>query len=172
MCCSPHPPPGHLACCCHLLVTLLLRYRLRNQSGLTCKHMAIQIQRRQVVAWKQNPRGGTTGSRLTVTECPFGGHSTWEHFPGERVGERQCAQSWFRLRLLALCSQHHTTCDTPDAPTGNLGRRQHQGPGGGAGSSLPFPPNHSPTAAHSGGASLQLRAALVSQSLSSSSPCY
>lgn len=40
VCCTPNPT-GPLACCRHLLVTLLLRYRLRNQPGLTCKHMAI-----------------------------------------------------------------------------------------------------------------------------------
>lgn len=46
---------GHLASYPHLLVTLLLRYRLRNQSGLTCKYMAVQVQRWEVVAWrKQN----------------------------------------------------------------------------------------------------------------------
>lgn len=27
----------------YLLVALLLRYRLRDQAGLTCKHVAIQI---------------------------------------------------------------------------------------------------------------------------------
>lgn len=56
----PWPPPSHLACCHHLLVTLLLRYRLRNQPGLTCKHMAIQVERRQVVAWRQNPKRENT----------------------------------------------------------------------------------------------------------------
>lgn len=50
------PPPARLACGHHLLVTLLLRYRLRNQPGLTCKHVAIQVERWQVVAWRQNPR--------------------------------------------------------------------------------------------------------------------
>lgn len=54
------PPPAHLAGCHHLLVTLLLRYRLRNQPGLTCKHMAVQVEGRQVAAWRQNPRRETT----------------------------------------------------------------------------------------------------------------
>lgn len=35
-----HPSPWH-----HLLVTLLLRYGLRNQPGLPRKHMAIQVER-------------------------------------------------------------------------------------------------------------------------------
>lgn len=44
---------GHLASYPHLLVTLLLRYRLRNQSRLTCKHVAVQVQRWEVVAWRK-----------------------------------------------------------------------------------------------------------------------
>lgn len=44
---------GHLASYPHLLVTLLLRYRLRNQPGLTCKYVAVQVQRWEVVAWRK-----------------------------------------------------------------------------------------------------------------------
>lgn len=35
----------------YLLVALLLRYRLRDQAGLTCKHVAIQIQGWNMVTW-------------------------------------------------------------------------------------------------------------------------
>lgn len=66
----PHPPRGHLSGCHHLLVTLLLRYRLRNQPRLTCKHVAVQVQRWQVAACKQNPRADRTESSLTLPERP------------------------------------------------------------------------------------------------------
>lgn len=56
---------GHLASHPHLLVTLLLRYRLRNQPGLTCKHVAVQVQRWEVVAWEETEgRQGRKGSSL------------------------------------------------------------------------------------------------------------
>lgn len=37
-----------------LLLTLLLRYGLGNQPGLTCEHVAVQVERRQVTAWKRS----------------------------------------------------------------------------------------------------------------------
>lgn len=40
----------------HLLVALLLRYRLRDQAGLTCKHVAIQIQGWNMVTWTSEKR--------------------------------------------------------------------------------------------------------------------
>lgn len=61
---GPPKPPGPRH---HLLVTLLLRYRLRHQPGLTCKHVAIQVERGQVAAWRQN-QGGRTRSALPVPE--------------------------------------------------------------------------------------------------------
>ena len=48
-CAAPSPLSlGQLSRWHHLLVTLLLRYGLRNQPGLTRKHMAIQVERWQV----------------------------------------------------------------------------------------------------------------------------
>lgn len=41
----------------YLLVALLLRYRLRDQAGLTCKHVAIQIQGWNMVTWTSEKAG-------------------------------------------------------------------------------------------------------------------
>lgn len=41
----------------YLLVALLLRYRLRDQAGLTCKHVAIQIQGWNMVTWTSQKAG-------------------------------------------------------------------------------------------------------------------
>ena len=60
---------GHLSPWHHLLVTLLLRYGLRNQPGLPHKHMAIQVERCQMAACNRI-RGRGTGSSLTVPEGP------------------------------------------------------------------------------------------------------
>ena len=58
-CAAPSPLSlGQLSRWHHLLVTLLLRYGLRNQPGLTRKHMAIQVERWQVAVWKHNSRQG------------------------------------------------------------------------------------------------------------------
>ena len=58
-CAAPSPLSlGQLSRWHHLLVTLLLRYGLRNQPGLTRKHMAIQVEMWQVAVWKHNSRQG------------------------------------------------------------------------------------------------------------------
>lgn len=119
----PRPPRSHLAGRPHLLVTLLLRYGLGNQPGLTCEHVAIQVERRQVTACEQKPRGDRTESSLTVPEC-----SRVLAFLGRRR-EGVCAEPAQPRAaspvLLALCSSSPTRTHL----LGNTGRWRHQGPG-------------------------------------------
>ena len=127
---APSPMPlGRLSHRHHLLETLLLRYGLRNQSGLTCKHMAIQVERWQVAAWKQNSR---QGNRIK-SHCPRRsreavGEGTWQSWPWAPVQPGEGA----------------TAAGLPSRPPPRTPRK----------------------------GSVVKEAAMVSQSRSSSSPCY
>ena len=81
-CAAPSPiSPDDLSHWHHLLVTLLLRYGLRNQPGLTCKHMAIQVERWQVTAWKQNSRQGNRIKSHRPRSREAVGEGTWQSWP-------------------------------------------------------------------------------------------
>lgn len=51
---------------------MLLRYCLRNQAGLTCKHMAIQIQGWNMVTWTSEKTGCNSGYRQGTLQRPVG----------------------------------------------------------------------------------------------------
>lgn len=88
---------GHLASYPHLLVTLLLRYRLRNQSRLTCKHVAVQVQRWEVVAWRKQKGDKKEKDQVSPLHAAT--------LPGDSVGLRTRASRG----CVILC------CNTPQA---------------------------------------------------------
>ena len=96
-CAAPSPLSlGQLSRWHHLLVTLLLRYGLRNQPGLTRKHMAIQVEGWQVAAWKRDSRqGNRIKPHCPKRSCKVVGEAMWQSWPwapGQPRERGRCSQ--------------------------------------------------------------------------------